>query len=270
VNELESDINSDYNALVAEVKNSGSKYIQFDANYTWSHALDDNQNASTTTLGNGWYDPYNIDGFRKGANYGNSIYNIPNRFVAWALINSPNIETNNWVKFLANDWSMNPVYQMQNGLPYSAVIGSGSTAISAYSSGLNGAGQTWIPFIGRNTFQQPRVMILDLRLEKQIPITVGDKTYRLQLLGEAFNLANHQNVTGITTAAYNLSANSSVTAGCTGSLVSGQAQNECSTMTYSPFAGAGHSESGFGSVTSTNNTYLYTQRELELTLRLDF
>lgn len=109
-----------------------------------------------------------------------------------------------------------------------------------------------------------------MRLEKQIPITVGDKTYKLQLLGEAFNLANHQNVTGITTSAYVLAANSSVTAGCTGSLVTGQAQQECSTLTYQPFSGAGHSESGFGSVTSTNNTYLNTPRELELTMRLDF
>ncbi len=137
------------------------------------------------------------------------------------------------MKVFTNDWSINPVFQMQNGLPYSAVIGSGSTAISAYSSGLNGAGQTWIPFIGRNTYKQSRVIVLDVRLEKQIPITVGDKTYKLQLMGEAFNLANHQNVTGITTSAYVLAANSSVTAGCTGSLVSGQAQNECSTMTYS-------------------------------------
>jgi outer membrane receptor protein involved in Fe transport len=271
VNELFSNINSSYNALVAEVKNSGSKYIQFDANYTWSHALDFNQNANTTTMGNGLYDPYNIAGFNRGGNYGNSMYNIPNRFVAWALINSPKVETNNWVKYFANDWSMNPVFQMQNGLPYSAVIGSGSAAVSAYSSGLIGSGGgSWIPSLGRNTYSYPRDMILDLRLEKQIPITVGDKTYRLQLLGEAFNLANHQNVTGVSNSAYTFAANSSVTSGCTGLLVSGQAQNECSTMTFVPKTGSGHSQSGFGAVTSSNNTYLYTQRELELTLRLDF
>ena len=182
-------------------------------------------------------DPYNIDGFPKGANYGNSIYNIPNRFVAWALINSPKVETSNWAKYLANDWSMNPAFQMQNGLPYSATISSGSAAYSAYSSGLNGAGGgSWFPFIGRNTFHQARVIVLDMRLEKQFPIDIQDKTYHLQLLGEAFNLANHQNVTGVTTGAYAFAANSSVTAGCTGSLVAGQAQDECATMTYQPLA----------------------------------
>jgi hypothetical protein len=276
VNELVSNINSSYNALVAEVKNSGSKYIQFDANYTWSHALDFNQNANTTTMGNGLYDPYNINGFTKGANYGNSIYNTPNRFVAWALVNSPKVDTNNWVKYLANDWSMNPVFQMQNGLAYSAVVNSGSPAVSAYSSGLDGAGGgSWFPFIGRNTYKYPRAIVLDLRLEKQFPIAVGDKTYKLQLLAEAFNLPNHQNVTGVSNGAYNFAANSSVTSPCTGtgsgpSGVAGQAQDECATMTYIPLTGAGHSQSGFGAVTSTNNTYMMTQRELELTLRLDF
>jgi hypothetical protein len=271
VNDVVSNINSSYNALVAEVKNSGSKYIQFDANYTWSHALDFQQNANTTTMGNGMYDPYNINGFPKGANYGNSIYNTPNRFVAWALVNSPKVETNNWVKYLANDWSMNPVFQMQNGLAYSAVIGSGSAAYSTYSSGVDGAGGgSWLPFIGRNTYKYPRDMILDLRLEKQFPITVGDKTYRLQLLGESFNLANHQNVTGVSTSAYTFAANSSVTSGCAATPITGQAQSECSTMTYVPLTGAGHSQSGFGAVTNSNNTYMMTQRELELTLRLDF
>jgi hypothetical protein len=143
---------------------------------------------------------------------------------------------------------------------------------------VNGAGGgTWLPFIGRNTYKYPRDIILDLRLEKQIPITVGDKTYRLQLLGEAFNLPNHQNVTGVSNSAYTFAANSNVTSLCTlpgttqtFGAVSGQAQIECASMTYQPLTGAGHSQGGFGAVTNTNNTYMMTQRELELTLRLDF
>jgi hypothetical protein len=53
-------------------------------------------------------------------------------------------------------------------------------------------------------------------------------------------------------------------------MVSGQAQAECSTLTYVPLTGAGHAESGFGAVTSTNNVYMYTPREVELTLRMQF
>ena len=63
-------------------------------------------------------DPYNIDGYYKGANYGNSNFNVGNRVVAYALINSPTVNApNRLLKALANDWSFNPVFQGQNGLP---------------------------------------------------------------------------------------------------------------------------------------------------------
>ena len=277
VNELMSNINSNYNAMVIELENKTSKHVQFDVNYTWSHALDFNQNASTTTLSSGAFDPYNIGGYSKGGNYGNSIYNIPNRLVAWALINSPNIQTSKWVKYLVNDWSLNPEFQGQNGLPYSATIGTGYPSYSAYGSSWNGAGTNyWIPSIGRNTYQQARIMVLDMRLEKQFPIEVANKTYHLQLMGEFFNLANHQNVTTVSSTAYNMSSysyNSSApltpNASCpaaTGNL--GFA--ECTTMTYQPKTGSGITASGFGAVTSTNNVYMYTPREVELTLRVNF
>ena len=231
-----------------------------------------NRSASTTTLSSGWIDPYNIDGFRKGGNYGNSIYNIPNRFVAWALINSPSVHTNSWVKWLANDWDLNEEFQRQNGLPYSATIGTGSTSYSAYNSGAwNGTLSSWLPVIGRNTFAQAPILVLDMRLEKQFTMDVHDKPYHLQLLGEFFNATNHQNVTTINNYAYNASANASLTSGCTAAqMVAGQAQEECATLNYQAFTGAGTGESGFGAVTSTNNVYLYTPREIELTARIQF
>jgi hypothetical protein len=85
VNELFSNVNASYNAMVAEIENRSSKLIQFDVNYTWAHALDFNQGEYTTTISNGWLDPYNIDGYHKGGNYGNSIFNVGNRVVAYAL-----------------------------------------------------------------------------------------------------------------------------------------------------------------------------------------
>ena len=110
-----------------------------------------------------------------------------------------------------------------------------------------------------------------MRLEKQFTIQAHNKPYHLQLLGEFFNLANHQNVTGVNSYAYNLTANSSVTPSASCAAVTGNSGlAECSTMSYIPLTGAGHSEGGFGAVTSTNNVYMYTPREVELTLRLDF
>lgn len=271
VNELFSNINSSYNAMVLELQNKSSKLLQYDVNYTWSHALDYNQNESTTTLGNGVFDPYNIGNYPKGANYGNSSFNVPNRLVAWALVNSPRIQTNGWTKWLANDWSLNPVYQAQNGLPYSANIGTGFPSYSAYGSSWNGAGSNyWIPAIGRNTFQMKRTMVVDMRLQKDFTITAADKPYHLQLMGEFFNVANHQNVTSVISNAYNLSSNPTLTSGCSGAMVPGQAQSECSTLTYSPKTGSGIQASGFGAVTNSGSNFAYSPRQVQLAIRLEF
>jgi hypothetical protein len=273
VNELFSNINASYHAMVAEIENKTSKWIQYDVNYTWSHALDYNQNESTTTLSSGWFDPYNIDGYKKGGNYGNSQFNVPNRLVAWAILNSPEVKGSDWVKYLANDWSLNPVFQGQNGLPYSATIGSGYPSYSAYGSSWNGAGTNyWIPAIGHNTFQQPRTLVLDLRVEKQIKLQTHGKPYSVQLLGEFFNLANHPNVTGVSTTAYNLADNSGVTKPCStgNSTVAGQAQDECSTLTYVPKTGTGTAASGFGAVTNANSNFAYSPRQVQISIRLEF
>jgi hypothetical protein len=272
VNELFSNINASYHALVAEIENKTSKHIQYDVNYTWSHALDYNQNESTTTLSSGWFDPYNIDGYKKGGNYGNSQFNVPNRLVAWAILNSPDLKRNDWVKWVANDWSLNPVFQGQNGLPYSATIGSGYPSYSAYSSSWNGAGTNyWIPAIGHNTFRQSKTLVFDMRLEKQFPLKAYGKPYNVQLMGEFFNMANHPNVTGVSNTAYNLADNSSVTKACTGtSTVTGQVQDECSTLKYVPKAGTGINASGFGAVTNANSNFAYSPRQVQISLRLEF
>jgi hypothetical protein len=272
VNELVSNINSSYHAAVIEIENKTSKLLQYDVNYTWSHALDYNQNASTTTIGNGAIDPYNIDGYSKGGNYGNSQWNIPNRLVAWALFNSPDVHGSKWIKWLANDWDLNPVYQAQNGLPYSAAINTGYSSYSAYNQyAWNGALSGWIPAIGRDTYKQKRTMVVDMRLEKQFSIEMHDKPYHLQLAGDFFNVANHQNVTGINNNAYNFSSNSTLTSGCTSSqMVAGQSQDECSTMTFIPKTGSGTAASGFQAVTNTGSNFAYSQREVQVSLRLDF
>jgi outer membrane receptor protein involved in Fe transport len=285
VNELFSNTNASYHAMVAEIENKTSKLIQFDVNYTWSHALDYDQQEYTTNISNGWLDPYNIDGYPKGGNYGNSVFNVGNRLVAWGLLNSPTVNTGNqFLKLISNDWSLNPVFQGQNGLPYSATIATGYPSYSAYSSTWNGAtgSNYWIPYIGRNTYDQPRTLVLDMRLEKQFTINAKDKPYHLQLMGEMFNVANHPNITGVNNGAYNSSSNSGVTKTCsipTGGTIgapTGQGQIECSVMTFQPrTANAGtignfNNQSGFGADTNANSNFAYSPRQVMLTIRMEW
>jgi hypothetical protein len=252
VTDVISNINASYHAATVEVQKRASQILSFDANYTWAHALDFNQNASTQANTNSWFDPFGD----ARANYGNSNNDIRHRVVAWAILNSPSISGNRAVKYLANGWSFKPLFQMQSGLPYSLNV-TGTVPNSCYaagcleanSTGLGGTGITYIPQIGRNTFRNPRTINLDARVEKDF--TFAEK-YNLQLLGEAFNLANHQNVTGINNTGYILN---------TVPPTAPSAARPTSTLNY---------QSTFASVTAANANNVYQTRQIQLALRLLF
>ena len=247
ITELISNVNSDYNAFVAEVKNPNFHGLELDASYTWSHALDYAQSTSTSTSTNNYYDPNG--NFR--ANYGNSNFNVPNRITGYALYHFPNLGHSTYLKYLANDWSINDDFQLQNGLPYSLSL-NGFNSTSAIMSGLNGAGgQTYIPTsvvnlpgLGRNTYQLKRDIVDDIRLVKGIPFT---ERYNLELRGDFFNIANHENVSAVGTAGYSFSS--------TGPLSSN----------------AAFASTTFGVPTLINSSgFLYTPREIQLSARFAF
>jgi len=241
ISELISNINSNYNAMVLEVLNRSLKSIQFDASYTWSHALDFAQQAGTTTSTNNWYDPYS----NPRVNYGDSSYNVPNRFVAYALYNFPSVNTTNWVKYVTNDWSMSDNFQMQNGLPYTVSVSSfTSPSIGSYWNGSSGS--TMIPFIGVNTKRYPRREVDDVRFQKQISL---DKGRNLQLMCNIFNVANHQNIDGLGTTAYKLSG---------------------TTATYQGQVGNASLNTYRVPTSSNNSGFLYTPRQIEFAARFNF
>jgi hypothetical protein len=268
VNQLVSNVNSSYHAAVIEIQNKSWKHAQFDVNYTWSKAMDYNQNSTTQTITNGSIDPYNIGQLYRGGNYGRSSYSLPHRFVAWAMLTSPRVSSHKWVNGLVNGWNLTPTFQLQSGQVYSASISSGSVAPDAYSSGWNGSGiSTWLPVIGRNTYQYPRSMVFDVRLEKQINIGSDSHPAQLHLTAEAFNVINKQIVTGVYTSAYSLSTS---TCDATQKALN-NGFSECSTLKYLPKTGTGTSASGFQAVTNSNSSsYIYTPRQIQLSLRLEF
>ncbi len=246
VTEIVSNINSSYNALIADIQNRGSRYATYDVNYTWSHALDFNQNQSTSPSTNNWWDPNG----NARANYGNSTFNVPNRLVAWAMLQYP-VNTPGPMKYLLDGWHLNPVFQAQNGLPYTA--GVSGTISGAAGSGMIGSGNSgYLLQIGRATYKLPNTYVLDLRVEKDIPIR---EKIQIELLGEAFNLANHQNVTGVNSTAYTIST---------------AATNSPNTLNFVPPAGAGVNATGFGTVSNADSNFVYSQRQIQLGMKLDF
>jgi len=240
ITDVISNINSNYNALVGEIQNHSMKSIQFDVNYTWSHSLDFNQNATTTTSTTNWLDPY----ANPRSNYGNGSYNVPNRLVAWAVYNLPNFaKSKNWASYITNGWSVDNSFSAQSGLPLSITV-SGNVASNKVLTGWNGGGSTqYIPNIGKNTLKYPRHLVDDVRVQKNFEFKEG---YNLQLFANVFNIANHQNIDGLNTTGY------AFTNGTTSSV----------TATY---------QSTLGTVTSSNSSgFLYTPREIEIAAKFTF
>ena len=243
ITELVSNVNSSYNAGVVEVQNHTLHSVQFDANYTWSHALDFSQNANTSSTGvNDWYNPYGD--YR--INYGNSNYNVPNRLVAYGLYNLPNVGSGNWVKWLANNWTLNDTFSIGNGFPYTVGV-SGYFSAGILSDWNGGSGSTLIPGIGVNTMRYPMHVVDDVRLQKGFQFS---ERYNLQLLANVFNVANHQNIDGLGTTAYKLSG---------------------TTATYQGQGSANPSNNTYQVPTSSNNSgFLFTPREIEVGARFSF
>ena len=76
---------------------------------------------------------------------------------------------------------------------------------------MNGSdGAFRIDAIGRNTFRFPSTYVQDLRLSKTIKV---QERYSVELLADVFNLANHTNVTGVTTLGYSVATGPWHTAG---------------------------------------------------------
>jgi hypothetical protein len=249
-----SGVNSQYNALVLQLNHRMSHHIQFSVSYTRSHAVDFGQNEQTFTGTNFLLQPNNI-----ALEKGNSQYDVPNRFVANAIVTSPWKHTG-WAKWFADDWEMAPILQLQNGLPYTLSV-SGSAPGGALF-GINGSGGTSrIDVLGNNSFHQSKAWITDLRLAKSFKVT---EKYELEIMGDFFNIANKQNITQVNKTGYTIVRAPSPgigTAGCSFA-------NPCLDFFNPQIATA--TSSTFGTTTNVNSNFQYTPRQIQLGARFRF
>jgi len=246
-------VNSTYNALVVQATHRLSSSLTFNANYTWSHGLDFNPSTSTTlTASSGFnmFAPNNVS-----LDYGNSNFNVPNRIVISIVGRSP-WHTKGALSYLADGWQLSPIFQAQTGLPYSVGTSGSAPGVLGNGGGINGAdGAFRLGATSRNAYQQPGLQNLDLRISKTIAIK---DTVNLELLGEAFNLFNHFNVTGVGTTGYIVSKSGSIT-DTTGATQTCTSSAAC--LSYS---------TSFGLPSSANSNFAYSTRQIQIGLRLKF
>jgi hypothetical protein len=108
-----------------------------------------------------------------------------------------------------------------------------------------------VPITDRNAYQLPETYVVDLRLSKRL---LFRERYGLEFLGEAFNLANHPNVTTANASAYFVN---DVLAAGSKTIGAGN--------TLTPYS------TPFGQVTSINNSnFALNVRQLQLGVRFQF
>jgi hypothetical protein len=254
ITEFTSNITSNYHALQVDVTNRGIHGLVFDANYTWSKAMDYNQNTSSGTSVNNWESPY----LPARANYAISQFNVGNRAVGYVLYTFPKAHFEgslSFMNYLTNGWSVNDSFSIQNGLPYTGTLSSGKAISTALNSTWNGSPQVTAfipsgqfgPGTGLNKYQAPRAIVDDARLQKDFKIA---GRYDLQLNADMYNVANHENfsVNDLSTAQYKFSS--------TGVLA------------YQSRTAA---NVGFQSHSTSNDSgFLYIPREFQIQARLEF
>jgi len=208
--------NSNYSALQVRLTKRMSQGLQFDANYTWSHALDFVSDAFNNKAG-GDYRPE--DNYNRQLEYGNADFDVRNRFVADFVWQLPWAKQNK----LLGGWSLNGTFIWQSGSPFtvfdSAVdsnfdgrfndrgtyIGGGniSNAVNHNTSAANGYlnPTMFIPtnatgtvpvdgLLARNAVFGPGYINNDLSMQKNFKL---NERFTLQVVVSAFNIWNHQN-----------------------------------------------------------------------------
>ena len=112
---------SHYNAMTAILRQRDYHHFSGQFSYTWSHDLDisaDSNNGGTTSQ------QYNI-----GADYGNSNWDVRNRFVAEFSYALPLFASSNVLtRETLGGWHATAVVNIQSGMPYTVSMASNTTA----------------------------------------------------------------------------------------------------------------------------------------------
>jgi len=123
--------NSAYNGLQVVVKKQMSHGMLFNANYTWSHSIDNGSSwhdAATTAAGAAGGDGYSTDVNNPGLDRGNSVFDIRHRLVLNYVVDLPGQKLKGALGVVAGGWSWNGIWAFQTGphwSPYAKETGVG-------------------------------------------------------------------------------------------------------------------------------------------------
>jgi len=208
-NILSDGLGSNYNSLQVKVIRKIGR-LDLQANYTWSHEIDDMLNVFSP----GFENPYN-----PAYDHGSGDWDVRNNFTGSALYSLPELKgSNSLIRTLLGGWQSSGIIQTRSGLPVNVslvggffgnpvrpdyvageplLVGSPHWPNSNYNINAfavepdyDGTPGATIGTVGRNSLRGPGYFQLDLSGMKNFAIT---ERVTMQFRADIFNIFNHPN-----------------------------------------------------------------------------
>ena len=181
---------SRYNGLTVEMVRRTTGGAQFRVAYTIGRVEDTAPDATAVQPGgldDRAYAPNPIDS-EANRSVGNNDQR--HRFVASGVVNSERLASrfgSPRARALARGWSIGGIVTAQSGRPFSARVATDINNDGNVSNDL-------APGTRRNAFRLPSTVAVDLRVAREVPLP---RRWRAQLIWEAFNLFNRDNIIAV-------------------------------------------------------------------------
>jgi hypothetical protein len=178
--------NGNYNGLTASLKKKYGNGLQFQANYTYSHAIDDTSDYSSLTT------PFRSDLFRRDRS--SSLFNVTHSFVFNAVYNTQFKPGESVLSTILADITIAPVVSAHSGIPFTLLVpglgganGNGSGGHISQARPYNEA---------RNVAIGPTFATWDMLVSKAFYIN-RESGLRLDMIVQSTNLLNHTNFAAV-------------------------------------------------------------------------
>jgi hypothetical protein len=106
-----------YHGLTAGLRKRFSRHYEFQASYTWSHAIDDSTDLQSTLTPQDSYYP--------GFDQSNSLFDQRHRFVFSGVYQTGKLGSG-FVSKVFSDWTFAPIIEVASGRPFNIITGNGN------------------------------------------------------------------------------------------------------------------------------------------------
>jgi len=206
-----------YHGFSTNLRKRFGNHYEFQASYTWSHAIDDSVDLQSTTTPQDSYFPSH--------DRSTSLFDQRHRFVFSGVYQTGKLSGSGFASKLFSNWTFAPLVEFSSGRPFNIITGNGdnlqlssltgrpnTTVNPACGGSVNskfsptgvfqepcilGFDGTLISLdgnLGRNAGISPWTVFSDLRVAKRIYF--GER-FNLELIADMFNIPNRYNVSAV-------------------------------------------------------------------------